>query len=223
MAEVETLLVTFDAEISEAELPLLRGAMIHATEGRDVLFHNHAGDGNYRYAYPLVQYKRVGGKAAIMGVGAGIAAVEALLADGETLDVRLGRRNVSLTVDQKEKRTTDILLSETMECTYAIHKYFPLNQENYQRYMEKDSIVERYALIEKCIVGNILSMAKSLGIVFQDRVRVALTEVADIRLYQYKEIKMMGFDLTFKTNVRLPESIGLGKDVSLGSGTIKEV
>lgn len=31
---------------------------------------------------------------------------------------------------------------------------------------------------------------------------------------------MLGFDIQFRTNVRLPEFIGLGKGVSLGFGTI---
>lgn len=222
MSEVETLLVTFDTKKTEAELPLLRGAMIHATEGRDVLLHNHI-DRDFRYSYPLVQYKCIGGRAALLGVAEGVETVKALLTDYDVSVVRIGRRVANMAADDVEPQVTDVSLSDAEDYTYSIHKYFPFNQENYRLYCAIDSIVERYIFIEKCIVGNILSFAKGVGVHFEDKVKVTLTDVRASRLYQYKRVKLLGFDLTFKSNVLLPDHIGLGKDVSLGSGTIRRM
>lgn len=54
----------FATPFSCHEIPLLRGAIIHATESKNSFSHNHHGE-QLRYAYPLVQYKRIGGKAAL--------------------------------------------------------------------------------------------------------------------------------------------------------------
>ena len=49
---------------------------------------------------------------------------------------------------------------------------------------------------------------------------VKITQVLGTKTYRYKNVKLQGFDLVFKTNVSLPDYIGLGKSVSQGFGTI---
>ena len=63
---VDLLTICFKNEILASEIPLFRGAVIHAIQDKaDVLFHNHVGQ-SFRYAYPLIQYKRIRKKAAIV-------------------------------------------------------------------------------------------------------------------------------------------------------------
>ena len=64
-----TLTLIFKDHISMHEVPLLRGAVI-ACIGDDVniLYHNHVGDNDFRSKYPLIQYKQLGGHAAIVCV-----------------------------------------------------------------------------------------------------------------------------------------------------------
>ena len=81
--------------------------------------------------------------------------------------------------------------------------------------------MERYQLIEKCLLGNILSFAKSMGVFFEDKIDLKLLDVFGINEFRYKKINMLGFDLKFKTNVTLPWHIALGKGVSIGFGIIK--
>lgn len=218
MAEIETLTIKFDTKIAEAEIPLLRGAIIHTAESSNVLFHNHT-ENNYRYQYPLIQYKRINEKAALVCIGKGIEAVEDFFSNNTHI-VRLGHKHILLPVEEKSKNTVNLHIADNVQYIYDINHYLPLNQKNYVKYQSIDSIVDRYTLIEKCLIGNILSFAKSMDTFFNDKIQIVLTDVKDINLYQYKKIKMLGFDLTFKTNVLLPEFIGLGKEVSLGYGTI---
>lgn len=75
-------------------------------------------------------------------------------------------------------------------------------------------------MIEKCLVGNILSFAKSVGMFFDRQIDVRISDVQNTREYEYKKVKMLGFDLKFKTNVSLPQHIALGKGVSIGFGEI---
>lgn len=216
--EVELAIVEFDLPLADREVPLFRGAMLHAAQGDSILFHDHVGEG-FRYRYPLIQYKVMDGRAAVVCLDSGVEAMRRFFSEGKPDTVRIGQRMESLRVHRVCYDTVRVGVVEEAQ-TYVIRRYLPLNQENYEQYRRMDSIVERYALIEKCLVGNILSLAKGLGVFLEQKVKVTLREVENERIYRYKKVDMMGFDLQFKANVLLPGHIGLGKGVSLGFGEI---
>ena len=215
---VNTLLIRFQNEIENREVALLRGAVINAVDNSDVLFHNHADGDGFRYAYPLIQYKRIGGKAAITCIGEGTEAIGKFFSSCN-FDVVLGNRNMTLEVESVRAHKTLVQVWDSV-FTYHLRKWLPLNQENYRRYEALDSIVERYALLERLLTGNILSFAKSMGVYFDKRVECKITSADEPRIVNYKGVKMMSFDVEFKSNVSLPDYIGLGKGVSLGFGTV---
>ena len=214
---VTVLVARYGTEIAEREIPFLRGAVIQAAGRDNVLLHNHV-DEKLRYSYPMVQYKRIDGRAAIVCIDMGLEAVRDIIAL-DLPQVRLGRRITALPSPALELEETEVAITEEMH-TYRATRYFPLNQSNHSRYNATDSIIERYRLVEQCIVGNILSFAKGIGVFFGGTVTAQLVSVSHTELYDFKDIKLRGFDLVFKTNVRLPSYIGLGKHASLGAGTI---
>ena len=134
-------------------------------------------------------------------------------------DVTLGNRRVTLEVESVRAYKTLVQVWDSM-FAYHLRKWLPLNQENYRQYEALDSIVERYAFLERLLTGNILSFAKSMGVYFDKQVECKITSADEPRLLRYKGVKMMSFDVEFKTNVSLPDYIGLGKGVSLGFGTV---
>ena len=70
---VRTLTITYDLDIDNWEVPLFRGAVVDAIgSSANLLFHNHTPDDGLRYSYPLIQYKRQGGKACIIAVEQGV-------------------------------------------------------------------------------------------------------------------------------------------------------
>ncbi|MCQ2309676.1 MAG: hypothetical protein MJZ78_06830 [Bacteroidales bacterium] len=216
--KVRVLKIVFGQEISQEEIPLFRGAVINSLESNDVLFHNHDGDG-LRYSYPLIQYKRIGGKAAIVCAGDGTESI------GEffkcwNFDVSIGGRNVSLKVDSVDARQVLVQVWDDL-FVYRIRKWLPLNKENYERFVLMDGLAEKYVFMEQLLTGNILSFAKGVGIHFENQVKCKITEVSEPVSIFYKGVKFMGFDAMFKTNVSLPDYVGLGKGVSLGMGMLK--
>ncbi len=62
-----------------------------------------------------------------------------------------------------------------------------------------------------------------MGIYFNNKIKVTILQVDEPKVYKFKNIKMMGFDIRFKSNVSLPDYIGLGKGVSIGFGMIKRL
>ncbi len=62
--KIKYILLTFSSPISTNQLEGFRGAIIQQVGG-DSFYHNHVETG-YAYRYPLVQYKRIGGHAALL-------------------------------------------------------------------------------------------------------------------------------------------------------------
>jgi hypothetical protein len=86
--------------------------------------------------------------------------------------------------------------------------------------MSAESIADKATMLERMLIGNILSFAKGMKIHLDKKIQCKIISSEEPRLVTYKGIKMMSFDVMFKTNVSLPNYIGLGKGVSLGFGTV---
>lgn len=71
------------------------------------------------------------------------------------------------------------------------------------------------------VIGNILSFAKGMGIYFKDRITCKILEIEEPYWVIYKGVRMMAFNICFKSNLSLPDNIGLGKGVSLGNGLLR--
>ena len=212
------LILRFNNQIYQNEVSLLRGAINEELkEKNDVLFHNHEGE-SFRYAYPLIQYKRINRNAVLVCINEGTETVGLLLNKG-TFECRLGERIVEMEIDSVKANQ---FLIQTWESSfvYYLRKWLPLNQDNYIEYQKLEGIAEKCQFLERILVGNILSMGKGLGIRFETEIICKITDIANTTLLQYKNVKMMAFDVEFKTNLSLPDYIGLGKGASTGFGMV---
>jgi hypothetical protein len=106
---------------------------------------------------------------------------------------------------------------------YFIQDWLPLNQRNYKEYKELASEIEQMEFLEKILRGNILSFAKGIGWLVDKEIKVRINEIVRTKLISVKGVKREAFTVRFNTNVFLPNHIGLGKNVSLGFGTIREI
>jgi len=197
---------------------LFRGAIIKSVgTSNSLLFHNHQGD-EFRYAYPLIQYKRVNQKAAIVCVSDGTEEIGKLFS-GMDYTISIGDREMHLEIESLKPSKYLVQVWQDM-FVYRIRKWLPLNQENYEKYMALEGLAEKYAMLERMLTGNILSFAKGVGIHFEKQVECKITAIDEPHIVMYKDVKMMAFDAEFKSNVSIPDYIGLGKGVSLGFGTV---
>ena len=103
---------------------------------------------------------------------------------------------------------------------YRIYKWLALNQENYALYQQKESLVEKTQFLEKILIGNLISFLKGVGIHIESEIKLIITQIRNERLIRYKGVKIMSFDIDMKTNLSLPNDVGIGKNASLGFGTI---
>ena len=214
---IHILTIQFANEISQKNLSAFRGAFIQSIPETPLLLHNHIGD-KFRYAYPLVQYKRLNGKAAIVCIGQGVANVNELLEKSVfVLDIK--NKGVEMKIESFHLDIVDIGISQNEE-SYRLANWLPLNSQNYQKYQATENLVDKISMLEKILVGNILSFLKGIGIQLDEQLKLHITDISNLHLMTYKNIKLMAFDIEFKTNIILPQNIGIGKSASLGFGIL---
>ena len=201
-------------------LPYFRGSVIRLSEG-NALFHNHCAEG-FHYAYPLVQYKRIKGCAALMGINQGAEALAELFGGRPSLSFSLGNRQTVMNVAVIRSEKFAVVCDEASRA-YAISRWLPLNGTNYRIYQQTESLAERISMLEKILVGNILSFAKGVGIFFERPVICRIQQLEASGLVDYKGVELMSFSARFSCNVSLPEDIGLGKSASMSNGIVKRL
>lgn len=212
------LVLTFKTPIYQTEIAGFRGAVNQLlSDDNSLLFHNHEGE-SFRYAYPLIQYKRINGNAALVCINQGTEVVGLLLNKG-TFECKLGDRKVEMEIESV-KANQHLIQTWDSNFRYYLRKWLPLNQENYLEYQKLEGIAEKCQFLERILTGNILSMGKGLGIHFDKEITCTITDIENTTMLRYKNVKMMSFDVEFKTNVSLPDYIGLGKGASTGFGMV---
>ena len=221
MYKLTTILIQFDHKIEFQAIPFFRGAVIASMEKQDILFHNHDED-KLRYSYPLIQYKLVHKKAAVMGVGKGIEVISQLLTTGD-FNYQIGNENVDMRIAAVNAYDNEIVLTEQADFRYRLRDWLPLNSTNYVKYQNANSLVERIQMLERVLVGNILSFLKGVGIHIEEQIALNITNIKGQRAVDYKNVKLMGFDVEFRTNIQLPQYIGIGKNASVGCGVLTVV
>ncbi len=192
---------------------MLRGCIAGRHPDRPLL-HHHAPA--LIYTYPKVQYRVIEGTPSILGIAEGAEEVRSIV--GEIDELTLGQNRYR--VDQKV--TYDIKGSlypvRDLRSYRFTSPWIALNEKNYEKYQLAEGWKEKKDLLNRILIGNILSMAKGLDIVISREIRVRTH--LDPVIIHYKGIAMTGFNGEFQANVVIPEFFALGKGVSQGFGTV---
>ena len=136
---------------------------------------------------------------------------------------QIGNEQVEMRIEAVNAYDNEILLTESADCHYRLRSWLPLNSENYKQYQESESMVERIQILERVLVGNILSFLKGVDIYLEEQINLHITDITGQRAVTYKKVKLMAFDIEFKINIQLPQYIGIGKNASIGCGVLSVV
>lgn len=217
---LKVMTVGFCNEIDDMEVHLFRGAVVSALQDMSkTLFHNHCGDDGFRYSYPLVQYKRIGGKAAMVCLEEGCGELPNIVAlNGKEL--RIGRRYIVLKMDHVNSEELPMRITDTYH-RYSLTLWQPLNIENYHAYRSLDSLVDKVLLLQNILRGNIISLAKGLHVEMDRPIEAFITECSPMKMIESKGVRLAAFDIEFVSNVLFPDYIGIGRSVSKGFGTLE--
>lgn len=203
--------------LRRGEAPALRGFFGRQFEDQ-VLVHNHGPNNELIYQYPRVQFKVIDQTAHLIGVGPGAELLQQLWLDIDR--TKLGNEDLPVLEADLQATTFPITVSEDWVHYRFESPWLALNQKNHREYSQMRSSMLRQEKLSKTLIGNCLSMCKSLGIYFQSQIKADASELASIKT-SLKGKEMLGFVGRFRLNVQLPSYLGLGKSVSRGFGTIQ--
>lgn len=218
MKKIRLLDISFENEIQPWEVEAFRGAIIATAGRKHILFHNHEKDG-FRYSYPLIQYKRIGKKPHLVCIEDGIDEVHHFFKNKQE-GLILGKRPYELIVDQIRLNKFNMQVWDK-SFDYLIQEWFPLNQKNYRDFKTITSEIQQFEFLEKILIGNILSFAKGINWNIDKNIELKITDVLRTNTISLKGVKREAYTLKFKSNVFLPNYISLGKNASLGFGTVR--
>lgn len=219
-AKIRILAVSFDLEIRRREIPAFRAAVVEKVGRENILFHNHFGGTDFRYGYPLIQYKVFGRYPSIVCLNEG----------SEEILKFFQQANWNIVLNGKEiEAEIKHIFFDYFRCgfshrpiRYQIKNWFALNDANFQKFISIGSELERNDLLERILIGNIISFAKGIRWDLDEEVKVTITNLPKGRLFNFKDHQMVGFDVDFSVNLNLPDGIGLGKSVSRGFGVLRK-
>jgi hypothetical protein len=184
-----------------------------------LLLHHHVDGTRFLYTYPKVQYKIIEGAAIIIGVNQGADILRRIA--GEVTELKLGENTYRVTGFQMNQQEVEFGRCRNPVKYHFLTPWLSLNPKNYVTFKNGEDWRTKKELLNKILVGNILSMSKGLDYVVRDEL-CAHSLLKKTQVF-YKAISHDGFTGVFRINFLLPDLIGIGKGVSQGFGTVQKI
>jgi hypothetical protein len=184
------------------------------------LLHNHSSDNSLIYTFPRVLYQVIDGSPVIIGIDEGIDAVRQIASTLTQLSLKGAVYTVKEILDFEQEVDFGAIKTETF---YSfLTPWLALNEKNYEKYQRLGNWAKKKELLEKILIGNIISMSKSLGYTVPEPIKTNIGKLKEVPT-SLKGTPMLGFLGTFSVNFEIPDYWGIGKSVSRGFGTVKRV
>ncbi len=208
-------LIFNDIKMPRKWVPKLRGYIASKYIEHPEVHHHDPQSDKYIYTYPLVQYKVIRRVPVILGIGHAQEIIKKIFQD--TGHIKIGGNELSVYHRTVIIETVEWGIAPEMITYRFLSPWLGLNQRNYLKYMQADQWGKK-DLLEKIIVGNLLSTSKSLGYTVPERIEV-WTDLHQVPT-ELKGNRMMGFLGHIRVNFYIPPLWGIGKSVSRGFGTL---
>ena len=181
------------------------------------LLHQHSAD-KLIYRYPLVQYKIIDSAPMVIGINDGAEVLKQVYDKYD--EIKLGEEIYEIVEKGISVKNQEFGISDKIHSYEFATPWLALNQENYMRYYGLNGREERQEFLRKTLIGNLLSMSKSLD--YQVPGRIKCDVRVKIRKSRLKDVSMMVFIGSFCANFLIPDYLGIGKSVSRGFGAVRK-
>ncbi len=206
---------TVGASLGVSHARWLRGAFASRFDRPE--FHQHLEEG-LLYRHPLIRYDVSTGDAVVAGLAEGAMLLRSV---PPFTEIRLGRETHQVLRHQREVMRVE-LGPTTSPLDYEFRSpYLALNQDNHATW-ERNSEVDRRRLLERVIVGNLLSLSKAVGLHVEERLAAEVNLEPDGWHEIKPGVRLLGFRGTIRVNYLIPDLWGVGKSSARGFGTLSK-
>jgi Cas6b C-terminal domain/Cas6b N-terminal domain len=190
-----------------------------ATRFNDLIeLHNHNTD-KFVYRYPLVQYKFVEGDPLLIGINEGTDILKEIFDEFESININ--GKDYEIIERTMTVRKEEFGLSNKIYFYEFMHPWFALSEKNLEKFKLAENNEEKAGIMRGILIGNLISMSKSLGYTVPGQIK------CDVDLLptksKFKDMDITSFDGGFMVNFYIPDHLGIGKSVSKGFGTVRQI
>ncbi len=234
MTHLQTLTLTLSHRIHPHEIPRWRGAFLEMIGWEEELFHNHnnkdikgekvfstttLAKAKVHHRYPLIQYYEHKGRGTIIGINEGVPALLKVL-DEKELRIKWNGRQQQLKIVNVQKGAHQFKILDRPR-QYRLDRWMALTQKNHELWKNASSLEVRIHLLNKLLVNHIIGAVKQFGWRWPaGSLDAKLDLLHKMETIRHKGVSIEIFEVTFSSNVALPDGLAIGKGVSLGFGIL---
>ena len=181
--------------------------------------HYKGNTAGFIHRYPVLQYKQVKGDLIVTGISQGAGCFCQLTRDQTMLGA--GESTCRIISRDPAIRPEPFGNTDTVTTYEFLTPWLALNQQNAKKFYDLKGKPARDAFMQHLLTAKLNTLVKSLDC----EVTVPITCEAKVRFRRERidRENVMVFLGKFRTNLRIPDYLGIGQSVSQGYGTIKRI
>ncbi|MFZ6008598.1 MAG: CRISPR-associated endonuclease Cas6, partial [Nitrospirota bacterium] len=188
--------LTVESDLNKSDAEKIRGYLGNLFWDNPYA-HQHKSDGSFIYQYPRVQYKVIDSSCLLVGFGEGLEIVRKTFHDLKVLN--LDGKWEEILSKGLESYTASFNISDEQVPYSFLTPWLALNEKNYEQYQKLGTWAKKKDLLEKILIGNIISMSKSLGYTVPEPIKANIINLKEVPT-RLKGTPMLGFVGTFSVN-----------------------
>jgi len=171
------------------------------------------------HRYPALQCKQVKGDLIVTGISQGADCLDQLTRDEAVLGA--GETICRITTRDPVIRSEPFGITDTVFLYEFQTPWLALNQQNAKKFYDLNGKPQRDAFMLKLLTAQLQTLAKSLD--YEMTTPVTCEAKVRFKRERIERENVMVFLGKFRTNLRIPDYLGIGQSVSQGYGTIKRI
>lgn len=171
------------------------------------------------HRYPVLPCKQVKGDLIVTGISQGAGCLCQLTRDQAELGA--GESTCRITARDPAIRPEPFGVVDTVTPYEFLTPWLALNQQNAKKFYDLNGKPPRDAFMQKLLTAQLNTLAKSLD--YEITVPITCTAKVRFKRERIDRENVMVFLGKFRTNLTIPDFLGIGQSVSQGYGTIKRI
>ncbi len=214
--------LNIDLRLHPGDLPGFRACIAERAGFEHTGFHNHRPDRkdtDRDWTYPLIQYAVRRGKATVIGLGDGAAAIrQHLLPKMEGSLTFAGQTHPITGFECRDMSYIPEILPENQP--FVLSGWLALHKHNYGSWKAAASEAERLELLSRALTGHLRCFAEAMGVPDHKAVVGRILRVDGQKKISWHGVSLVRFDVLATANLLPPTGIGLGRAAAFGFGEV---